>query len=350
MENLASGTKDEDPYSDSKASKFEFKSKSERRSKTRHRKHDRDDGEGDATKRHHSRERDSSRHRHRDSKRRRKHRSHHHDRTFTRNGAYENPDHRHRESMYDGLNPGEADSSQLDPDAAFRESLFDAMADDEGAAYWEGVYGQPLHIYPNTKPGPNGELERMTDEEYAEHVRVKMWEKSHQHILEERAAKERLRKKQKESRHVLEEEVAQEERERDKIRREVEESLKRGEERRRMKEAEKYWTEYLSRWDQLKSNMPKVDTAEQAREMIPWPVASGKLRHLNGDEIEKFLRASSAWKRDAAALLKIERVRWHPDKMQQRFGQHIDPDTMKSVTAVFQVVDRLWNENSERRV
>ena len=34
-----------------------------------------------------------------------------------------------------------------DPEAAFRESLFDAMADDEGAAFWEGVYGQPIHVY-----------------------------------------------------------------------------------------------------------------------------------------------------------------------------------------------------------
>ncbi|KAH6687243.1 hypothetical protein F5X68DRAFT_261461 [Plectosphaerella plurivora] len=55
----------------------------------------------------------------------------------------------------------------LSPDTAFRESLFDAMADDEGAAYWEGVYGQPVHVYASEAAGPTGELEQMNDEEYA---------------------------------------------------------------------------------------------------------------------------------------------------------------------------------------
>lgn len=358
MESLDSSVKDDDVYNSAKASKLRFKSKSERRSRRRHREQDdsdQGDEAGDTSTRKRSRDRHSSRHRHRDSKRHRKHRSSHHDRNFKRNGAYDDPDHRHRESLYDGLSAEETASPKVDPDAVFRESLFDAMADDEGAAYWEGVYGQPLHVYPNTKPGPDGVLERMSDEEYAEFVRMKMWEKSHQHIIEERAARERLRKKQKEERHKLDEDMTKEEREREKIfkeerereeiRRQVEASLKRGEERKRKKEAEAYWTRYLSRWDELKSKAVTINNAAQAREMIPWPVASGKLHQIYGDEIERFLKSSSAWKNDAAAVLKVERVRWHPDKMQQRFGQHIDADTMKSVTAVFQTVDRLWNEH-----
>jgi hypothetical protein len=73
-------------------------------------------------------------------------------------------------------------------------------------------------------------------------------------------------------------------------------------------------------------------------------VITGKEKHVSNEEIERFLRSSPAWKEDPAVLLKVERVRWHPDKMQQRFGQHIDSDAMKSVTAVFQVIDRLWTE------
>ncbi|CAI4217990.1 unnamed protein product [Parascedosporium putredinis] len=73
--------------------------------------------------------------------------------------------------------PNPHEEPPLDPEAAFRESLFDAMADDEGAAYWEGVYGQPIHVYSNERDGPQGELERMTDDEYAAYVRQKMWEK-----------------------------------------------------------------------------------------------------------------------------------------------------------------------------
>jgi hypothetical protein len=85
-------------------------------------------------------------------------------------------------------------------------------------------------------------------------------------------------------------------------------------------------------------------TEAEVRDLIPWPVVSGKAKHVSKEEIERFLGSSKAWRDDSVALLKTERVRWHPDKMQQRFGQHIDVDAMKLVTAVFQVIDRLWND------
>lgn len=47
--------------------------------------------------------------------------------------------------------------------------------------------------------------------------------------------------------------------------------------------------------------------------------------------------------------LKLERVRWHPDKVQQRFGGAVDEGTMKVVTGVFQVVDGLVEEERKRR-
>lgn len=47
--------------------------------------------------------------------------------------------------------------------------------------------------------------------------------------------------------------------------------------------------------------------------------------------------------------MKKERVRWHPDKMQQKAGSEgLDEDTTKIVTAVFQMVDRLWSETKGR--
>ncbi|KAF1961761.1 hypothetical protein CC80DRAFT_463176 [Byssothecium circinans] len=297
MEDPGSDKKAKDVYSDSKASRFQFKSKKR-------------------SKRHRSKDRAEESHQSRTSRR---HNS----------------------------------------EAVFRESLFDAVADDEGAKYWESVYGQPVHIYSNTYLGPDGKPRRMTDEEYADYVRTKMWEKSHQHMLEERAARERARQKKKEGHQSPEQdadeaenetarEAAKEASERKRVLCEMEESLKRGEERKRTKAAEASWARYLSRWDDLKSNTATKDPDQDARQIIPWPVASGKAHDVEKDEIERFLRASSAWKDDAAALLKVERVRWHPDKMQQRFGQHIDAQTTKLVTAVFQVVDRLWNEKSAR--
>jgi hypothetical protein len=344
MEEQASESAAEASYSKAKASKFSFKSKSNRSKRSRH-----DDDEERSSKRHHTDEDEDPKRRHCESRRRHKHK-HRRSRedthpTSTRDGEYYDPDHRYRESLFDGI--GESNSTFARPgaDDTFRESLFDALADDEGAAYWEGVYGQPVHVYADTKPGPDGKLERMTEEEYADYVRSKMWEKSHQHIVEEREARERARKKKKEQRSYLDEDMTHEERERDQIRRQMEESLKRGAERKRAKEAEAAWSNYTKRWEELKSAQNMAQEADvQVRDLISWPVVSGKMKHVSKEEIERFLQSSSTWKADPAAVLKVERVRWHPDKMQQRFGQHIDQETMKSVTVVFQVIDRLWTD------
>jgi len=336
-------------YSKAKASRFHFKSGSKRRSR-RHDSEGKDDGTDDelSRRRRVHQDEDTQRSR-RDSRRKHKHkhRTYRDERhpTSTRDGAYYDPDHRHRESLYDNLEESGARSPGTAPEEAFRESLFDALADDEGAAYWEGVYGQPVHIYPMEKPGPDGKLERMNEEEYADYVRTKMWEKSHQHIVEEREARERARQKRKAQRSHLNEDLEREEAERDDIRRRMEESLRRGEERKKAREAEAAWDRYQAKWDSLKNAHLSEDQAEaQVRHLIPWPVLSGKTEHVSKDEIERFLRGSGAWRKDSVALLKAERVRWHPDKMQQRFGQHINTDTMKLVTAVFQVIDRLWND------
>ena len=331
-ESAGAKPEEKDVYSKAKPSAFQFKSSK------RSRRH----GESAGSSKRRRTDNDSeSRHSRSHSKRRHRHRQHHEDQTFAPTGDYSNPDHRYRESLFDGL--GEP-SPGVDSDALFRESIFDAMADDEGADYWEGVYGQPIHIYPNTKPGPDGTLERMTDEEYADFVRTKMWEKSHQHILEERAARERARQERKDHNRRLDDEAAKEEEEREKIRRQMEESLQRGAERKRAKEREAAWLTYLSKWGHLRTLQDP--RSEHPREIIPWPVGSSKATDVEPKAVERFFTSSPAWKEDALALLKAERVRWHPDKLQQRFGQHLDVETTKLVTAVFQVVDRLWNERN----
>ena len=238
--------------------------------------------------------------------------------------------------------------NSLDPDTAFRESLFDALADDEGAAFWEGVYGQPIHNYSPYKTEyeeadqdpENPKLERMSDEEYVGYVRGKMWEKSHQCIIEERRKREAQRKERK----VKEEEGR-------KWQTGVEEALRRGEERRKRDKWKGVWANYLSKWETTFSS-----GEGSMRDRISWPVESGKWIDVGTEEVERFFRHSpqaaavkSGGEVDFANLLKKERVRWHPDKMQQRAGSAgIDEGTRKVVTAVFQVVDRLWSENKER--
>ena len=241
--------------------------------------------------------------------------------------------------------PNSRSEQYLDPDVAFRESLFDALADDEGALFWEGVYGQPIHTYPRYREANDHDdynndpekpkLERMTDEEYVSYVRGKMWEKSHQYVFEERRKREAQRKRDK----VAEERNRQ-------WRANFDEGMRRREERGRKERWKGVWKVYARHWDEAFN-----DGAEGSmKERIPWPVESGRWQDVGKESVEAFFRNGVGLEGvSLAEVLKRERVRWHPDKMQQRAGSEgIDNATMKAVTAVFQVVDRLWGETRKK--
>ncbi|KAL8759874.1 MAG: hypothetical protein Q9199_000439 [Rusavskia elegans] len=238
--------------------------------------------------------------------------------------------------------PGSSTDHQLDPETAFRESLFDALADDEGAAFWESVYGQPIHTYsPYVRSAGNdepeqAELQRMTDDEYATHVRARMWEKSHAHIVEERRRREeqRLRRNEKEEQHR-------------KWERDVEAALRRGEEKRRVTRWKDAWGKYLQGWEALSS--PGHGRGKKMKDQIPWPVETGRYRDVDQEQVEIFFRNAPQSEQpsegfDLTRVLKIERVRWHPDKfLQKACGDGLDEENMAMVTAVFQIIDRLWS-------
>lgn len=261
-----------------------------------------DDGESDRYRHHHHHHHRSHRHRH---SRRRQHRS--------------------------PTPPNPHDPPPLDPDAAFRESLFDAMADDEGAAYWEGVYGQPIHVYSDEKVGPRGELEKMTDEEYAAYVRQKMWEKTNAGLLEERERRAEERRKKRE-----------EERQSRKLNDEMKRSLQRAEDRRRRRRWADGWDAYTRAWA----------TWDGTLEKLAWPVLSGQRKDVDEQAVRDFfvygLDVEDVGDKDFAAKLKEERVRWHPDKIQQRLGGQNDGEVMRDVTAIFQIVDRLWGQATKK--
>lgn len=219
------------------------------------------------------------------------------------------------------------------------------MADDEGAAYWEGVYGQPLHVYERDSPGGDGgegkgPLERMTDEEYAEHVRQRMWEKTHAGLLEarERRKAERAAKAERDS------EQKKKNQENERIQREVERSLRAGKERKANREQ---WNAYVAKWEGWDGTVVH----------LPWPVERALRKDVGSSDavgkaareavsifFTKGLRLENNTYEDSAARLKEERVRWHPDKMQQRLGGMVEADVMRDITAIFQVVDQLWND------
>jgi hypothetical protein len=226
------------------------------------------------------------------------------------------------------------EAPKLDPDEAFRESLFDALADDEGAAYWEGVYGQPIHVYPRTKVSEGGELEQMTDEEYTSYVRGRMWTKSHEHIIEERRKREEELKKARSNREP-------QETEREDFDSLIDQALRRGARRKRQRQWGEVWSEYLDKWD----NVRPGDAFEFTDTAIPWPVLSGQRQDVTKDAVEEFFRHAP----NDDPNLKLERVRWHPDKMQQLFRGSLDSELVQTVTAVFQLIDDLWTSQKKAK-
>ena len=297
--------------------KFRFKSSSSRR--TRHDGHDTD---------HTHRKRHHSSHRHHDSSSYRRH--------------------KRREPQPDNYKDNNLAEPRLSPDAAFRESLFDAMADDEGAAYWENVYGQPIHTYavPEMPKGPEGELEQMTEEEYAAYVRTKMWERTREGMLEEQ---ERLREERQKFK-TREKQARVQDNERMAFERAMEDSLRRGAERKRKKAWEGIWASYLARWEEMTKLLTDKDAmtpSKSLRDLLFWPVESGRRSDVNPEAVREFMRHAPS-SVDLSAALKAERIRWHPDKIQHRYSVlGIDEDVMRSVTEVFQIVDRMWNEERE---
>ncbi|KAF1808809.1 hypothetical protein P152DRAFT_462208 [Eremomyces bilateralis CBS 781.70] len=265
--------------------------------------------------------------------------------------TYHSPLHDDPSTYDDTYLPNARSDQYMDHDTAFRESLFDALADDEGAQYWEGVYGQPMHVYPNTYEGPQGELEQMTDEEYASYVRGKMWEKSHQHVVEEREKREKQKSERRE-REKGRRRMEEEHEEHEEFKRRVEESLRRGEERRSRKRWKGRWEEYVQAWERVAEEAKTAASASgtDAKPIeLPWPIESGRRHDVSKEMVEEFFRRAPPEGSGLLALLKTERVRWHPDKVQQRMGSRIHASTLKSVTSVFQIVDSMWSALRDKK-
>ena len=300
------------------------------------------------------------------------HRHHHHRHHRHREGKRsrrdepdegENTSKRHK--IYtDNNNSADAhDTGELSPDAAFRESLFDALGDDEGADYWESVYGQPIHTYPipSVPKGPKGKLEQMSDDEYASYVRARMWERTHEGVMEER---ERLRA---EKAKFKEEQRKWERESQERIRFEctVQDSLRRGRERKRAKAWTSVWSEYRQSWQELDRMVAMINAKgedagmQSLRNLLFWPVESGKRKEVSPESVREFIRHAPPGppdsttrepkRKDLLAILKTERVRWHPDKIQHRYGVlGIEAVVMQSVTEVFQIIDQMWNDEREK--
>lgn len=254
------------------------------------------------------------------------------------NDAHEErePKPRHRSSNRPDTDPF-THKPDLSARAAFRESLFDARADAEGAAYWEAIYGQPIHTYDRpTRYNPaTSAHEPVSDDEYAAHVRQCMWERTHAGALEDM----RRRKEQHEAR-VHEARVRRARRvEEARLRREMEAALRRGEARRRERAHEDGFARYTAAWEAW----------DGTQDTIPWPTGSGTRQGVSDRAVRSFFTNGLGVGHgpdEFAAKLKEQRVRWHPDKMQQKLGgkDQVTKGVMADITMIFQVVDTLYHD------
>jgi hypothetical protein len=262
-----------------------------------------------------------------------------------------------------------------DPDLAFRESLFDAMADDEGAAYWQAVYGDSIHSYPRPcVKDEQGHLEKMTDDQYVEYVKAKMWEKKNPELLRERQAREQEASAAgaKRKREYQEEEEDFEwvgsaengyERRYTSTRRpkpskkqkhthhgedqtfmsDVDAALARGAKRKELKKWQQAWSSYQQSWQELKTTSTTLQ-GEQVLKSIAWPVSSLKAADVSTQNVQDFfINAPLESEHIRSKTLKDESVNWHPDRFQRRFGGgNVDDETLKLATSVFQTIYDMW--------
>ena len=102
----------------------------------------------------------------------------------------------------------------------------------------------------------------------------------------------------------------------------------------------KRWEEYAEYWETQKG------VSEPGS--IPWPVMSGRLRDVSKEAVEEFILAAPR-ERALQEVIKTERVRWHPDKAQQRWGRDALTETeMQAITTVFQTIDGLWVDRRDK--
>jgi hypothetical protein len=194
-----------------------------------------------------------------------------------------------------------------------------------------------------------------------------MWEKSWEGI--EAAKEEKRQEREKEKQKIRDEENK---RDREKSRApyddyvfdtHIEASLRRGQKRQDRKRWQGLWQDYLRQWEEMLALAEdrRRTTSQQdtepifLRNKIAWPVESGKRKDVEREEVERFVRNGTSTSQSAeaagddndafATTIKAERVRWHPDKIQQRYGfMDIDESTLTGVTAVFQIFDAIWNK------
>ncbi|KAI5204978.1 hypothetical protein AUEXF2481DRAFT_39904 [Aureobasidium subglaciale EXF-2481] len=312
----------------------------------------------------------------RKSKSKSRHRSHRHSHRHGHTGPEDQESNaRKHTASTSPLHDSNKATSPKDTDTAFRESLFDAMADDEGAAYWQAIYGDSIHSYPRpTIQTPHGHLEEMSDDQYVCYVKTKMWEKKNPELLREKLSREEqgerakrrhggeehdddeyeedfewvgnaekgYEKRSTRSRRIPRPQETRESRHDAAFVSDVDAALARGAARKQSKRYHSAWFAYLQRWAALKSSPPSTSSEALLKE-IPWPVQSLVSTDVNKQNVQDFFTNAPLDDQARIKTLKDQSVNWHPDRFQRRFGGgDVDEETLKLATSVFQTIYDMW--------
>ncbi|KAF2804590.1 uncharacterized protein BDZ99DRAFT_575239 [Mytilinidion resinicola] len=201
---------------------------------------------------------------------------------------------------------------------------------------------------------------RKEDEKREEEARRQAEQLEKEKVERERREEERQRREQEEKlRKAAEERRKRETEERNERARQRAEKMRKEKERLAKEKAdaekktlEDAWLRYSTGWGILKKNTTKATSAE-FRQIIPWPVVSGKVEDVNDKNVEEFYRKATPYQDDASKMflfMKMECLNWHTDRLPQRLGDgEVDATLAGLFNTVMRMVIKLRSEVQERR-
>ncbi|ORX55167.1 hypothetical protein DM01DRAFT_1335468 [Hesseltinella vesiculosa] len=190
-----------------------------------------------------------------------------------------------------------SNATKDDEDRAWREKLFDAMADDQP----DVLHSQ---FYEDARPSPHA----MDDDEYAAYIQRGMFEKKYAKEIAHEKRKEEHRQRRKREREEAQRRLEQDI-EKERLRYEAQLADKEHEHLREHLSATR--ATYDDQWQQLQESLAASDTtASILKRHIPWP--SLDPRRITKTNVQHFLSQASSKE------LRQVQLRYHPDKFLPR--------------------------------
>ena len=107
---------------------------------------------------------------------------------------------------------------------------------------------------------------------------------------------------------------------------------------------------YREAWNIYRSAWSAIDTASNAAHSvnsIPWPALPNQ--EVKASTVQAFMRFAATTNAEfTVKALKTERLHWHPDKIQQRFGVKSGSEIMARVNEVFDTVQSMLRSEQMR--